>query len=514
MDRIEKHVEGFGDTSIEPGVWRYAKACRVRIVIDGEDYFDLIQQAMLKARQRILLIGWDFDTRIHLTRGRRWWQKGWRREYPSRLGGFIVWLNNNRPDLEIRILKWSYGFLKFFGRGSMLLDLARWWTHRRIDFKFDTAHPVGCSHHQKLVIIDDDFAVCGGIDMTTGRWDTREHLPKETSRKSPDGHFYGPWHDMTMMMEGDVARELERLGRARWLRAGGKNLSATTHDPGSAWPDDLEPHFENVEIGIARTRAAYADDPKVDEVETLFLRQIRAVKRFAYIENQYFTSRTICEAIAERLAEDEPPEFIVVMPRTAEGWAEAQVMDPARAELVAALEELDASDRFHLYVPYTDDTSIYVHAKLMIVDDRVLRIGSANMNNRSMGLDSECDVFIDCDRPGNARAEEQIRSIRFSLLAEHLGLAEDEIPELLDKHGSMAATIDAIGDRNRRHLRPFHPETHEDWTTDLALRQTLDPEEPDELFDFKPARRGLFRTGSLLAKARDKLKRKRKPENE
>ena len=72
MDRIENTIADFSDASTEPGVWRYAHARRVRVVIDGADYFDLIQQAMLKARQRILLIGWDFDTRIHLKRGRRW----------------------------------------------------------------------------------------------------------------------------------------------------------------------------------------------------------------------------------------------------------------------------------------------------------------------------------------------------------------------------------------------------------------------------------------------------------
>src|SRR5688500_18067668 len=97
-----------------------------------------MQQAMLKARQRILLIGWDVDTRIHLTHGRRWWQKGWNRGLPSRLGSFIPWLTRNCPTLEIRILKWSVGALKFLGRGSMMLDLLRWAPHKRIDFKFDT----------------------------------------------------------------------------------------------------------------------------------------------------------------------------------------------------------------------------------------------------------------------------------------------------------------------------------------------------------------------------------------
>ena len=74
---------GFDHTSVEPGVWRYAKATRATLVVDGEDYFELMQRAMLNARRRILLIGWDFDTRIHLSKGRRWWQKGRRNVHPS-----------------------------------------------------------------------------------------------------------------------------------------------------------------------------------------------------------------------------------------------------------------------------------------------------------------------------------------------------------------------------------------------------------------------------------------------
>ncbi|KLI62789.1 phospholipase D-like domain-containing protein [Aurantiacibacter marinus] len=510
MNEIADRVEGFDDESTEAGVWRYAHARRVRVVIDGEDYFDLIQQAMLKARQRILLIGWDFDTRIHLSRGRRWWQKGWKRDYPSRLGSFILWLNRHRPDLEIRILKWSYGVLKFLGRGSMMIDLARWWPHRKIDFKFDTNHPVGCSHHQKIVVIDDDFAVCGGIDLTGGRWDTREHQDNDRRRKHPNKAPYDPWHDVTMMMEGDVAGALDQLGRQRWIAAGGEALKPPESDPGSAWPDGLEPHFENIEVGIARTRAAHDGMPKIDEVEQLFVKQIAAAKQFVYAENQYLTSRTICEAIAKRLQEEDPPEFIFVMPKAAEGWLEEQAMSPARAQLVQALEELDSKDCFHLYVPYSKETPIYVHAKLTIIDDRVLRIGSANMNNRSMGLDSECDVFIDCDRPGNDNAQPTITMLRHSLLAEHLGIREETVPELVERYGSMAAMIEAAGDRAHRHLEPFHPHVDEGFMADLAGRQTFDPEEPEELFEIRKPRHGLFRAGSLLAKARTKLSRKSK----
>ncbi|WP_245978546.1 phospholipase D-like domain-containing protein [Aurantiacibacter xanthus] len=502
----QSQLSEFDDSSVEPGVWRYARARRVRVAVDGEEYFDLVQQAMLRARQRILLIGWDFDTRIHLTRGRRWYQRPFDGSYPSRLGSFILWLNRTKPGLEVRILKWSYSVFSLMMRGTMLFDLIRWARHRRIDFKFDTAHPLGCSHHQKIVVIDKQFAVCGGIDMTGGRWDTRAHHTDDPGRKLPRGTHYGPWHDVTMMMEGEVAGALEDLGRQRWIAAGGKPLKPSEKCEESAWPEGLDAHFEEVEIGIARTRAEHGDLPKIDEIETLFCKQILGARRFIYAENQYFASRAVCEAIAQRLAQPDPPEIVIVHPNSAQGWAEEQAMNPARAELVSALAELDQNHCFHLYVPYTDDRPIYVHAKLLIIDDEVLRIGSANFNNRSMGLDSECDVFIDARRPGNDHAREPIARIRHSLLAEHCGIDEEAVPGLLATYGSMAAMIAGVNSRGeglqRRHLRPFHPEPMDETSRELALRETLDPEEPGDVFAILPAKNGLFRPGSLLAKAR------------
>lgn len=454
------------------------------------------------------MIGWDFDTRIHLSKGRRWWQKGWKRNYPSRLGSFILWLARHRDGLEIRILKWSYGFLRFAGRGSMLLDLLRWWRHRNIDFKFDAAHPIGCSHHQKIVVIDDEFAVCGGIDMTARRWDTREHLEHDDRRKRPNGKAHGPWHDATMLMEGEVARALDELGRERWRRAGGKPIDPPAPTRESAWPDGLEADFENVEIGIARSSAAYRGEPKIDEVENLFLQQIAGAKHFIYAENQYFASRTICEAIAARMEEDDPPEIVVVHAQSADGWMESVAMDPPRAQLVEAIRGLDRHERFHLYVPYTGQTPIYVHAKLLIVDDLMLRVGSSNFNNRSLGLDSECDVFIDCTRRANAHCKGRIRELRISLLAEHCGVSEAQMAILLDRHGSMAGAIASVGDARRLHLRPFGPPEPGEIEAALAERQVLDPEEPKDLFEFGASRRGLFRPGSLLARSMRKIARK------
>ncbi|WP_347303780.1 phospholipase D-like domain-containing protein [Croceibacterium sp. TMG7-5b_MA50] len=501
-------ADPFDDAPVEPGVWRFARASRVRVVIDAADYFDLMQRAMLKARRRVLLIGWDFDTRIHLLRGRRWYQKGIKRQYPSRLGSFFVWLVRHNPNLELKILKWGFGMLKLGFRGTMLFDLARWFPHRRIDFKFDNAHPLGCSHHQKIVVLDDTVAVCGGIDMTDRRWDTPEHKERDKRRRRPWGALHGPWHDITMIMEGPIAGTLQELGRDRWRRAGGGELERVEGSTGSAWPDPLEAHFTDVEIGIARTRAAYDGDEGVSEIEELILRHIARAKRFIYAENQYFASRRIAEAICARVAEPDPPEIVLVMPATADGWVEAKAMDPARDLLFRAVKAADHKDRFHLYVPYAGDTSIYVHAKLTIVDDEIIRIGSANWNNRSMGLDSECDVFIDCARPGNGDCGATIRDLRLDLLGEHVDLSRDEIGALVEQHGSMSAAITSLGAGRTHTLRPYQVQELSDLELELAERQMLDPEEPAEMFVLTPRRRGLFRRGSLLARSMKRLRKR------
>lgn len=502
---------GVGDETgcADEGVWRYAHAERASVIVDAADYFLLMQDAMLKARRRIFLIGWDFDTRIHLTHGRRWWQRPFRSVHPSRLGSFIGWLVRHRPELDVRLLKWSLSTFQFLLRGTMLWDVVRWARHRRITFKFDTAHPIGCSHHQKIAVLDDRLAVCGGIDMTDRRWDTRAHDEHDGRRRTVGGRRYDPWHDTTMIMEGEVAAALADLGKGRWQRAGGGDLPPIEASEESLWPDQLAVQFENVEIGISRTRATYRDCDEVREIRALYLRHIREARRFIYAESQYFASRAIAEAIVARLQEADPPEIVIVHPAHADGWLEQQAMDHARAELVRVIEAADRHDRFSLWVPYVNETPIYVHAKLTIIDDAVLRIGSANLNNRSMGLDSECDVTIDARRPANRHADGQIARLRHSLLAEHLGLDEEALPPGLERHGSMRRLIETEGQPEGRHLRRYRPPELSEAERKLAESQLLDPEHPDEMFE-PFAKGGLFRKGGRLARIRGRLHWRRK----
>lgn len=471
--------------------WRVATASRAAVIVDAEDYFIHLRTAMLAARERILMIGWDFDTRIPLIR-----EPIAPDCPPAGLGEFILWLAKKRPHVAIKILKWGLGSLKLLGRGSTPLMALRWAMHRRIDFKLDHAHPIGCSHHQKIVVIDDTLAFCGGIDAMTDRWDTREHLDDDPRRTRPTtGRAYGPWHDMTMAVDGEAAAMLGQLGRDRWHRAGGRPMAPCTAG-GDLWPPDLAPMFADVDLAISRTRADYQDNGDVREIEAMVLDQIQAAQHFIYIENQYFTSRRVAEALARRLAEDNPPEIMLLQPETADGWLEQKAMDGARARLVSALRAADPHHRLHVLVPRTaKGAGIYVHAKLMIVDDLILRVGSANLNNRSLGLDSECDLSLRADVPKDRTAQAIFR-LRAGLLAEHCGLN----PELVEARlaaGVAMADIVASAEPGRPGLYPLRVETTGPVDRFLADNEVLDPETPAEIFE-PISKRGLFRRRAWL----------------
>ena len=162
-----------------------------------------------------MLVGWDFDARIRMTNEDRL------PDEPESVGEFLYWLIERTPGLELYLLRWDVGALKTLGRGSTMLTALKWMHRPRIHTKLDGAHPPGGSHHQKIVSIDDRFAVCGGIDMTGDRWDTRAHRDDDPGRHRPGGQPYTPWHDATSALSGAAAGLLAELCRERWKRATG-----------------------------------------------------------------------------------------------------------------------------------------------------------------------------------------------------------------------------------------------------------------------------------------------------
>ena len=473
---------------LEPGrnCWRIERATRAALIVDADEYFRAARAAMCKARRRIMLVGWDFDARISLDRSGR------EIEGPREIAPLLQWLVGRNKELEIYILRWDVGALKTLLNGRTLLALARWIWHPRISVQLDGHHPVAASHHQKIVVIDDNLAFCGGIDMTGDRWDTRAHLEADPLRRKPDGTPYKPWHDATTALEGPVAAALGDLCRERWKASGRKPL-APVEDGAECWPDDLQPMARDIQVAISRTVPAMPDTDEIIEIERLYVDLIGAARRSIYIENQYLASRKIAIALASSLEAADGPEIVVVNPKRAEGWIEPLAMDTARARLHEALRRRDARGRFRLYHPVNEaGTPIYVHAKIMIVDDRLVHIGSSNLNNRSLGLDTECDVTFDAALSPSRDLTILPAALRHSLVAEHLGVEPAVVDDAVAACGSLIDAIERLRRPTGRTLVPYVQDDLSAVEAFLAENQILDPEGPDEMFETL-SNRGLFR---------------------
>lgn len=466
------------EPALEPSrnCWRIERADCATVIIDADDYFSRARQAMLAAEHQLLLVGWDFDARIRLVHADE-------DAAPAEVGLFIDWLIKRRRTLRIYLLRWDTGALKSFFRGRTIVTLARWLREPRIQLKLDHHHPLAAAHHQKIVVVDDCLAFCGGIDMTDERWDTRAHNDVEPFRVGASGTPYKPWHDATTALSGPIATALGELCRTRWESAGGAPLSPppTTQ---ACWPGDLHVGFRDCDVAISRTMPAMPGSDAITEVETLYLDLIARAERWIYAESQYFASHKIAKAIAERLAEDDGPEIVIVNPVTAQGWLEPIAMDTARARLFEALKKRDRHDRLRIYHPLTrGGAPIYVHAKVMIVDGEILRVGSSNFNNRSMRLDSECDVTIDSTLAANAHVADEIQGVAFNLLAEHLDTDAATIDQRLAASGSLIETIEGLCHDGQRRLVRYAPPELSAVEQVLADNQVLDPENPDDLIE-------------------------------
>jgi phosphatidylserine/phosphatidylglycerophosphate/cardiolipin synthase-like enzyme len=451
--------------------WCLARADQFACIIDAADYFRDVKAAMLRARYRIMLIGWDFDSRMAFERGDTTLPG------PNQMGAFLFWMLAKRPDLEIYVLKSNLRLLPAFDGiwyGLTPVALMNQINRRRMKFAIDGAHPVGSVHHQKIAVIDDSVAFCGGIDLTVGRWDTSEHEHHSRGRRTL-GRGYPPRHEVATAVDGDAARALGELARQRWHTATGQSL-APVDAKHAAWPSKLEPSLRGVDVAIARTLPELDDRREVREVEALNLAAIAAARHTIYLENQYLAARNIVEALAARLCEDDGPDVVIVMPRSSESPLEKQAMDSARHVLIQLLWAADDHGRLGIYWPVTDGGEpIYVHSKVMVIDDRLLRIGSSNLNNRSMGFDSECDIAIEAASDSHDRVRREVISVRDQLVSEHLGVQLAEFEDAMRRTGSFLAAVEALRGEGRT-LMPFTEETVADDASPLAENELMDPD--------------------------------------
>jgi phosphatidylserine/phosphatidylglycerophosphate/cardiolipin synthase-like enzyme/uncharacterized membrane protein YdjX (TVP38/TMEM64 family) len=455
----------------ERNCWRIEKADRFYCVQDGADYFRLVREALLSARHSVFIVGWDIFAGVDLLPGAA------ASDAPTRLDDLLAFITRRRKQLRCYILIWDYAALYTLERDPFSRWRVRWKAPRNVRFGFDDRHPVGGSHHQKIVVVDDQLAFSGGIDLTSHRWDTSAHRVEEPARTSA-GEPYQPYHEVQALVTGPAAMSLSTLARERWRALGEKRLPRFASSSHDLWPRDIEPDMTDVEVAISRTVPELDTDPAIRECETLFLDSIAAAQQSIYIESQYFTNETLGEALAARLREVNGPEIVVVSPKDCHGWVEQNTMGVFRDRVFRHLLAADTFGRLRLVYPAasrSQDVPTFIHSKVMVVDDEFARIGSANFSRRSMGVDTECDVSVEAY--GNLHAQAGISRIRNRLLGEHLGMSADDVARGLERTGSMRALIDRREHADHTLVRidvPPEPAT----PPSEALREVADPGEP------------------------------------
>ena len=467
--------------------WRVERASHFYCVQDAADYFRLVRHALLSAQKTVFILGWDITAQIDLDPNLNVLDepRASRGDPPTRLDRLLAYIARRRPQLRCYILTWDYGALYTLERDPFTRWRLGWRTPRSVRFGFDDRHPVGGCHHQKVVVIDDQLAFCGGIDLTGHRWDTCAHRVEEPARKTPIGVAYDPYHEVQAMVMGPVAASLGQLARDRWravrsdtvppLNTAAADDGRSTMDDG-LWPS-VTPDITDADVAIVRTMPASDSRPAIRECEALFFDSIAMAKRTIYIENQYFTNEELAGALAARLEEPDGPEVVVISPKECQGWLEKTTMGTFRDSAFRRLIAADRHNRLRLVYPVASrsrDVPTFVHSKVMIVDGELARIGSANFSHRSMGTDTECDVAVDAG--GDARIRAGIWRMRDRLLAEHLGTSANDVARELERAGSIRALIDTRNNTDHALVR-IVPSVEVSSPSPI-LQAVADPHEP------------------------------------
>ena len=196
--------------------WRRVRAGRAAALIDAARYFGALRESLLKAERSIFIMGWELNSRTCLEGDGERTDRA-----PRELGRLLEWLLKRKRELEIRILLWNHPVFYTPHRELFPRWIFGWKKPRGVEIVLDSHLPVGASHHEKIVVVDDNVAYCGGMDLTLRRWDTQEHRPIEPRRCDPSNRPYVPVHDVQMVVDGEAAAALGQRARERWEHGGG-----------------------------------------------------------------------------------------------------------------------------------------------------------------------------------------------------------------------------------------------------------------------------------------------------
>ena len=280
--------------------------------------------------------------------------------------------------------------------------------------------------HQKFAIADSARAVIGGLDVNERRWDDNAHdLPSDET-----------WHDVSIAVSGAFCTELRAHFVDTWNEALACGAPVLLGDPTTEPPRHVTPS-ENIQLVRTISRpslgpTALGPSPSVTEHEETLMHLFEEARDFVYIETQFFRHAPIADALV-RAAQARPDlQLIIIMPTEPDrilfdgdtSWnaRHAQYLQ------ISVLERLHRAfgDRLVTLSPAKLETSpkgadgrihaagpIYVHSKVLVIDDAVGMVGSANLNGRSLRWDTEASVMF--------RDAEAARNLRLRLAEKWLG---------------------------------------------------------------------------------------------
>jgi len=441
------------------------------VLNDAAGYFAALREALLRATRQVYIIGWDIHSQTRFVGPSGKAEDG----YPEELGAFLKALLLAKPDLHINILAWNFPALYAAEREWNSATKFTAGTSDRLRFCFDSSLPLGSAQHQKIVTIDGALAFVGGLDLTIRRWDTSAHAAADPLRVDPDGKPYPPFHDVQCMVDGEAAASVTEIAANRW-RAAGCTVETSLVVADERWPASVPVLSRGMTVGIARTEIATASGPGVNEVARLFEASIAAADRFIYIENQFTSATDIARLLAQRMVDVPQLRVLIVTPKLHSSWFESQAMQSGRGGFIGAFAAAGVMDRVRFLYPSTrqggTEAAVMVHSKVMIVDDRFLRIGSANLNNRSMGADTECDLAFEAKCEAEQRS---IAQIRRRLIGHFCGVDEREIER---NEADLFGYLDRRAESDAaKSLRPIDPDATSGGMAAM-VQPVADPREP------------------------------------
>jgi phosphatidylserine/phosphatidylglycerophosphate/cardiolipin synthase-like enzyme len=398
----------------------------VQVLVDGSSYLPAVAEALQGAESHVHLAGWYFSPELDLTRGKD----------PVVLRNL---LSDLAERLDVRVLGWKGAPLPVFHptRRDISRMVERLTRGNRIQATVDNCVRLMHCHHEKVIVVDDRVAFVGGIDLTLDGGD-----PFDTPRHRARGRI--GWHDAAVRIEGPAVADVAEHFRSRWRGSTRESLPA---------PQRPAPRGD-VPLQVVRTVPEHVyRDLHQGEFSVLesYAAALRSAEKLVYLENQFLWSPEIVGILADKLRNPPSEDFriVVLLPARPNDGA-----DVSRGQVAALIEADDGNARFLATTVYARHGTlrdlVYVHAKIGVVDDRWLTIGSANLNEHSLFNDSEMNV-VSLD-PALARAT------RLQLWSEHL---EADVGEI---DGDTTAVVDErwheIADEQLERVRAGTPLTH------------------------------------------------------